>query len=125
MEKLFEKALRGKYRYNFRGMITTEDLWDLKLKDLDLIYSQLNSELKKTEEIGLLSVENRDTEILKTKMEIVKHIFVTKKEEIDAHERAVKNKIEKQKILEVLARKKEDILTNKSVEELEEMLKNL
>ena len=45
-DKLFENAVRKKYRYPFNGMISTEDLWDLSLKNLDTIYKALKSEIK-------------------------------------------------------------------------------
>ena len=36
MEKnLFELATRCKYRFPYRGQITIEDLWDLRLQDIE------------------------------------------------------------------------------------------
>lgn len=40
---MFEIATKNKYRYPFnKGLITTEDLWNLSLKDLDNIFKVLN-----------------------------------------------------------------------------------
>ncbi|MGL6185669.1 MAG: hypothetical protein ACRC1T_09855 [Clostridium chrysemydis] len=125
MEKLLEKALRGKFRYNFRGMITTEDLWDLKIHDLNTIYVNLNSEFEKTKNIGLLQTESKDNEIIREKMEIVKHIFTIKKQEIEDALNREKKKAEKLKLMELIARKEEDNLSNLSLEELKEKLNNM
>lgn len=125
MEKLLEKALRGKFRYNFRGMITTEDLWDLKIHDLNTIYVNLNSEFEKTKNIGLLQTESKDNEIIREKMEIVKHIFTVKKQEIEDSLNREKKKAEKLKLMELIARKEEANLSNLSLEELKEKLNNM
>ena len=48
--KLFETATRNKMRFPFRGMISVEDLWDLKLQDLDSVFKLLNKEKKQSDE---------------------------------------------------------------------------
>ena len=125
MEKLFEKALTGKYRYNYKGLLTTEDLFDLTLKELDSIYTVLSTELKKVENVGLLSVENKDTQTLKNKMEIVQHVFTTKKEAIESDRIARENKAKKQQIMELIEKKRVDSLQNMSEAELQELLGKL
>lgn len=37
LTNIFEAATRYKYRFPFKGMISVEDLWDLKLQDLDSV----------------------------------------------------------------------------------------
>ncbi len=41
MENIFEIANEKKYRFAFRGLITTEDLYDLNKKQLNVIYQLL------------------------------------------------------------------------------------
>lgn len=125
MEKLFEKALTGRYRYNYKGLLTTEDLFDLTLKELDSIYIGLSTELKKVENVGLLSVENKDTQTLKNKMEIVQFIFITKKDAIESDRLAKENKAKKQQIMELIEKKRVDSLQNMSEAELQELLGKL
>lgn len=124
MEKLFEKASKLKIRFNYRGLITTEDLWDLDVKALDYIYKQLMS-AKKDSEIESLLEENKANPILELQIEIVKYIFSVKVEERKAAELRAENAAKKQKILAILARKQDAELENKSTEELEKLIADL
>ena len=40
---MFEIAARNKFRFPFKGMISTEDLWDLSVENLDNVFKTLNS----------------------------------------------------------------------------------
>ena len=124
MEKLFETASKMKVRFNYRGVITTEDLWDLDVRALDYIYKQLMV-AKKESEIESLLEEKKTNPILEVQIEIVKHIFNVKVEERKAAELQAENAAKKQKILAILARKQDAELENKSAEELEELIKDL
>lgn len=124
MEKLFEMASKMKVRFNYRGVITTEDLWDLDVRALDYIYKQLMVAKKESETESLLE-EKKTNPILEVQIEIVKHIFNVKVEERKAAELQAENTAKKQKILAILARKQDAELENKSAEELEELIKDL
>ena len=124
MEKLFESATRNKIRFGYRGIISTEDLWDLDVEELDGIYKNLMAEKKDSETESLLS-EKKTNSILETKIEIVKYIFGVKVDEAKAAELKAENAAKKQKILAILARKQDAELENKSAEELEELIKDL
>jgi uncharacterized protein YfkK (UPF0435 family) len=41
MNDIWIECIRNKYRFEFRGLISAEDLFDLKLEDLDVIYKGL------------------------------------------------------------------------------------
>lgn len=124
MEKLFETASKMKIRFNYRGVITTEDLWDLDVRALDYIYKQLMVAKKESETESLLE-EKKTNPILEVQIEIVKHIFNVKVEERKAAELQAENAAKKQKILSILARKQDAELESKSAEELEELIKDL
>ena len=124
MEKLFESATRNKIRFGYRGVISTEDLWDLDVEELDGIYKNLMAEKKDSETESLLS-EKKTNSILETKIEIVKYIFGVKVDEAKAAELKAENAAKKQKILAILARKQDAELENKSAEELEKLIADL
>lgn len=125
VEKMFESAVREKVRFSFRGLISVEDVWDLPLEDLDSIFKTLNSELKQASEESLLNTKTKENKELELKIEIIKYVVKTKLEEEKAKLEAKEKKEQKQKILEILASKKEEGLQNKSIEELESMLEDL
>lgn len=124
MEKKFEFASRNKLRFNYRGSITVEDLWDLGCRELDHIYKGLMSEKKETETESLITRQTENP-ILETKIELVKYIFNTKVEEAEAMTKKAENAAKKQKILAILARKQDAELENKSAEELEKLIAEL
>jgi len=122
---MFEVAVRSKMRFPFKGQISVEDLWDLRAEDLDLIFKQLNSQVKKASEESLLNKKSAEDEISDTKIEIVKYIVGIKLAEADARKQARIKKEQKQKILSVIADKQDAALQNKSLEELTAMLGEL
>lgn len=115
---LFEYAVRNKVRFPFKGSIDVEQLWDLNVHDLDTVYKALNAQAKEAKEESLLATKSEKDLTLDVQIEIVKHIVATKIAE--ARNKAVENVAERQKILAILADKKD-----KSEEELLEMLKKL
>lgn len=124
MEKLFESATRNKIRFDYRGSISVEDLWDLSVEELDIIYKNLMTKKKASETESLLS-EKKTSPVLETKIEIVKYIFGVKIDEEKAAEQRAENAAKKQKILAILAKKQDAELENKSAEELEKLIADL
>ena len=121
---MFEIATRKKYRFPFRGSISVEDLWDLDLSQLDMIFKSLNQQAKVSSEESLLSDKKEDEDLL-NKISIVKYIFATKKSEADALAMAATKKQQKDKILAIIAQKKDADLAGKSIEELTAMVEEL
>lgn len=121
---IFEMATRNKYRFPFKGVISVEDLWDLRPEQLDVIYKTLIKEIKQAEEESLLSVCKENVE-LNTKIEIVKYIFHTKLAEAEARRNEAAKSEKKQRILDILAKKEDDSLNNMSKDELLKMLEDL
>lgn len=122
MEKLFEVASRKAYRFPFKGMITTEDLWKLSSKNLDEVFKALNSQKKVTEEESLMQTASDEDVDLLNKIAIVKYIY--KYNEQQAVDRLMeREKRQKdQRIMKIIARKQDEALEEKSIEELQAML---
>lgn len=125
MTNIFEVAVRNKFRFNFKGMVTVEDLWDLTLTQLDSIYKTLNREVKETEEDSLLGTKTKENDELQTKIEIIKYIVQQKVQEKENRENEVKLKQQKQQILAMLEKKQQTNMENMSEDQLLEMLNNL
>ena len=119
---MFEKATREKLRFPYKGMISVEDLWDVTVTELDSIFKQLNSQVKMAQEESLLSIKSPEDEILRVKIEIVKHIVAVKLAEAEARKQEKTRKEEKQKILAIISEKQDQALHGKTVEELAAML---
>lgn len=120
---IFEAATKGKYRFPFKGAISVEDLWDLKLQDLDSIFKSLNKQKKQNDEESLLQVKTAEDQELDNKIQIVKYIVKFKQEEIEERLQAKDKKEYNQKLLELIERKQNEELAGKSIEELQAMLK--
>lgn len=122
---IFEAASKNKYRYPYKGMITTEDLWDLTQAQLDMVYKALNKGVSEAQVSSLMrKVTDVDAELL-NKIEIVKYIFNAKEEEAEARKNDAAKHAKKQRILDILAQKQEDALQNMSEDELKKMLDEL
>lgn len=123
--KMFEVAVRNKFRFPFKGVISVEDLWDLSVQQLDGIFKTLKSQEKKAQEEGLLDTRTPEDEALKTKIDIIRYIVTVKLDEAKQAEHAKENRDQKQKILGILAEKQDADLRSKTPEELQAMLNQL
>ena len=123
MENLFILALKHHYRFNYRGLITLEDLWDLRYNDLDIIYKDLMNKKKELDVDSLLETKkDNQLELINNQIAIVKYIFEEKVKEENERKEAIKEKERKQRIMELITKKKEAALDNLSIEELEKLL---
>ena len=126
---LFEMATQFKFRYPYKGMITTEDLWDLTPAQLDTVYRTLSKELKDIDEDSLISTRSADEGVkaneLKNKIEVVKYIFNHKQQAAELHRMAAENAQKRQRLLDALDAKQNDALANMSEEELRKALAEL
>lgn len=121
INELFIIATRQKFRFNFKGIATVEDLWDLNVQDLDTIFKALNAQAKQAKEESLLAVKSKEDAVLEAKIEIVKHIVATKLEEAEQRRVRAENREKKNRIAEILADKQDEELRGKSVEELQKL----
>lgn len=122
---LFEEAVRFKFRFPYKGLISVEDLWDLPLKALDEVFKTLNAEAKKSQEESLLATKDQAAAVLEDKIEIVKYIVRVKQEAAVAAKNAAEAKAQKQKILEIISRKEDAKLEGMSLEDLRKLAESL
>ena len=123
---LFVLASRKKFRYPYKGSISTEDLWDLSVNALDEIFKSLNSEYKKEADLeSLLTEKPAANALLEAKISIIRYIVKVKQQEAADKEAKAANKAQKDKILEIIAAKKDQELQDLSVEDLMKKLNEL
>ncbi|MBR3155970.1 MAG: hypothetical protein IKF13_04045 [Methanobrevibacter sp.] len=125
------EALSKKVRFEFKGLISIEDLFDLSLKDLDEIYRNLKKQMdeyKQYSEDSLLdeNTEKDETyEELQLKIDIVTAVFNHIKKQQEELQRKIDIQNQRDKILGIIADKENEELSNKSISELKEILNNL
>jgi hypothetical protein len=141
IQDMFEQATRLKLRYETPlGMISVEDLWELPLTDrsrtglpraglsLDSIAMELHRASRDAAEVTSFVdplVENKTAERLALRFEIVKHIIGVRVQERDELKAAADRREKRQRVLELIARKEEGELGEKSIEELRALAESL
>lgn len=136
MEQMFEQASRMKLRIDTNlGGISIEDLWDLPLTvthpsrvSLDKIAIALHRQVKEIGDVTSFvepAATDRNAETLQLSFEIVKHIIGVRVKERDEARTAADRKEKKQRLLELIARKEDEALGEKSVDELRALAESL
>lgn len=123
---IFEQASRQKFRYaTNRGNITTEDLWDLSLEDLDTAAKALNKQVKSSSEESFIKKTTTSNKKLELQLEVVKSIINTKLEEQENRKLAAERKQKREKLIELIAKKEDDSMSRKSIASLKAELDKL
>lgn len=126
MEKnLFEIATRNRYRFNYKGVMTVEDLWSLRVEDLDAIFKMLNRQKKTADEDSLLATKSAEDQDLANKIDIVRYIVSVKMTEAAERVSAAEKKAQRDKIMEIVAKKKDKALEDMGIEDLMKKLEEL
>ena len=125
---MYKKASRLKLRFKTKfGMLTLDQLWDIKMSDLKVAVKDAHSEYKKVSDIDselsfLEGNSESENEVQKLTFEILKDVYTTRLQEAkSASEAAVVNH-EIKHLEEILAAKREENLRNMSEEDLEKLI---
>jgi ssDNA-specific exonuclease RecJ len=128
--EIFKKASKKKLRFNTnRGVLSVEQLWDLSKEEIrHLVIVARNTAKKSSGEINDSELSFLDAPA-KTKatddelrFEILKDIYLTKKSAEEKAQKKAEAKANNKKLLEIIARKQDEALEKKSIEDLEKML---
>ena len=128
---MFDKATRLKLRFDTsRGCLGVEDLWDLPLTgrfSLDEVAIGLHRQIRETADMTSFVTPRPepDENLLQLRFDIVKSIIDVKVKERDEAKLAFDKAQKKQQLLEVLARKQNAELENKTPQEIEAMINAL
>ena len=125
----FVAASRMKVRFETtKGLLSVEDLWDLTLDrgrvNLDEIAIALSREVKGDSESFVHKSKTINTE-LTVKLDVVVHIIEVRLKELEEAKVARLRVEKKGQILEIIARKENKDLEEKSLDELKGLLANL
>lgn len=126
---MYKEAAQKKMRFqSVRGALTTEQLFDLPLKsadgfDLDTVARTVYGQLKA--EPSFVEVADDTQEAIKTSLEIVKDVIATKQAAAKAIQERAARSVQRKKILDAIAAKKDEKLTQASLEDLEKQLAEL
>lgn len=129
---MYKIASRKKLRIQTnKGMLSVEQLWDLSKEDIGELAKSIRKRINDQKgvtgdsELDFLKPSAQTEETIdELAFRILKDIYTTKQAEEDkAHRRAAARE-NNRKILELIAKKQDQELENKSIEELEKMLQN-
>ena len=124
---MYKKASKLKLRiFTKFGNLSVEQLWDLSLADLSAAIKVANKKIKQIKELDCLDFlegTSKVDPIDQLSFDILKDIFLEKKKEADEIASAREVKEYNQKILSLIAKKQDESLESKSLEELTELLK--
>jgi hypothetical protein len=120
----FKLASQLKLRFNTsRGSLSTEQLWDLPLSELDTLAVELEQLAKEGNQKSFLLKKTDEDKVAKLRFDITLSILNTRVEELEAAQNARAIKEHNEKILAIIADKQDESLKGKSLEELEALLK--
>ncbi|MCK5614017.1 hypothetical protein KAR91_69785 [Candidatus Pacearchaeota archaeon] len=123
---MFEKAARMKLRFDTDiGLLCAEDLWDLRLTQLNRIAKILKRTIKDAEEEDFLKETDAADAVIKLQFDITLHILTTKKNEAADRKGAAARKEEREKLLRILSKKQDSALEDLSEEDLKKKLVEL
>ncbi len=123
---MYKQASKLKLRFSTsKGLLSTEQLWDLTLTELSNCIKAVKKLLKKTDDDELSFLDDKLTVDVETQLrfDVLKDVYLTKKSELEATKSAAATKAHNQKILELIAEKQEGKLKDMSIEDLEKLLK--
>ena len=121
---IFEYAAKNKLRFaTERGLLTAEDLFDIKLSNqagpsLDKIAISLDEELKKNKKSFVKKVTPQNKE-LQIKLDIVKHVISVKQDQEEAKVAAAARATQRRILQEAIAKKKLEAIDNADLASLE------
>lgn len=127
---IYKFAAQNRLRFSsVRGDLTAEQLFQLPLRsgtgfDLDTVARAINAGLKEMTEESFVedTAANPQKEALRVGLEVVKDVIATKQAENRATRTRMENAAQRKKILDAISAKKDEKLTQSTIEDLEKQL---
>lgn len=117
---IFERAARAKLRFlTSKGNLSTEQLFDLTLSQLDTVARSVNKTIKAEGEVSFIKENQSKTQVADTlRLDLLKHVIATKQSQIEAAETRAANATRKRRLEAALANKQDEALGNMSEAQL-------
>lgn len=119
---IFKYAIKNKLRFNYKGVCTVEDLYDIPLTSLDRMYGELKKQQKGFGEDSLLNKKSSEEKEVGIKIEIIENIVADRFADIDKAKKAQQIREKNRRIAEIIADKEDAALHEMSLEDLKAML---
>lgn len=120
----FKLASQLKLRFQTnKGLLSSEQLWDLTLSELDDLAVKFENEYKESGKKSFLVKRTNQEVVSKLKFDITLDILQTKVDESEAESKRLENKAHNAKILSLIAEKQNEELKTKSISDLKKLLK--
>lgn len=119
---IFKYAVKNKLRFNYKGVCTIEDLYDIPLTSLDRMYGELKKQQKGFGEDSLLNKKSSEEKEVGIKIEIIEAIVADRLADIDKAKRAQQTRDRNRRIAEIIADKEDASLREMSLEDLKAMI---
>ena len=120
----FKLATQQKLRVQTnKGLLSTEQLWDLSLDELDELAVSLETEHKQSGKKSFIVKTSVKDKTAKLRFDVVLDVLNTKVEEANAAAEALEIKQHNEKIIGLIADKQDESLKGKSIKQLEGMLR--
>lgn len=121
---IFEQASRVKLRFDLQGQVSTEQLWTANYDTLVEYEAGLTDTVESYGKSTRRAKTRRtkEQELNELRLAIVSHILNVRDEEAEAASKAAESKAQRQVILELIQRKKNQQLEEMSLEDLEKLL---
>lgn len=123
---MYKKANKFKLRFQTsKGLLSAEQLEDLSQVELANSIKAVKKILKKTDDDELSFLEDTKTVDVENQLrfDILKDIYLTKQKETEERRVAAENKVNNEKIIALIAEKREEKLKNLPEEDLLKLLK--
>lgn len=123
-KNLFKLAARRKTRFNStRGPLTAEQLYDLKLVDLDAIARGINTDLKSvTEDSFIQTTPDPRRGQLQDALDLVIEVIADKQADAADSKKRIERAALRQTLTAALARKQDEALSETSTADLQKQL---
>lgn len=119
----FKLATQQKLRFQTsKGSLSTEQLWDLSIPELDTLAVSLEDEYNKSGKKSFVVKSSAKDKATKLRFDVVLDVLTTKVEEQQAATAEKERKEHNNKILGLIAEKQDESLKGKTIKQLEAML---